>query len=570
MILHPLHTTLPLPKELNNPFCYTPDALCLEAARQVQEYLQTKTEWRQEIDKGKMFGVLVVTESLPLGRLRGGEPWRGMGDRDEVFFLAAYSGQILGRSDWEGFVPAVFDYLQPDGYFKKHETEIDELNRRIDEMEEKYACSSERIKLEEVKREATKEIEKFRLAMLGAKALRDRQRKEHKLSEKEQESLIRESQYQKAQLRRIKKRWSDEIAVFEQKVRFQDEKLNQLKRQRKSKSDDLQRWLFTQFRMLNAKGEERNLLDIFHETAFRIPPAGAGECCEPKLLQYAFAHHLRPLCMAMFWWGNSPKQEIRHHGQFYPACSGKCKPILEWMIGTHPCPPQGRVKGNREDKVPSLGEGWGGCLYDDDFIIVVNKPAGMLSVPGKEPAPSVYTIIKERFPAAEGPLIVHRLDMATSGLMVLAKTKQAHAHLQQQFAAHTINKRYAAVLDGVPKAKEGIINLPLLPDIYDRPRQKVDKENGKEAITIYKVEKVEDGKTWISLYPKTGRTHQLRVHCAHQDGLNCPILGDPLYSKKNLPLKGKVGGGLHLHAEYLEFTHPTTGKRMHFEEKAPF
>ena len=567
-----------LPAQLNNPFDYEPHPLCLLAVDELCRYLEQKTEWRQEIDKGKMFGVLVVETPTPPSI-----PPPLQEEPNRVSFLAAYSGQILGRSDWEGFVPAVFDYLQPDGYFKIHEAEIDALNRRIDEIEENNACSPERIKLEELKKEAEKEIEQYKLAMLGAKALRDRRRKERKLSEKEQESLIRESQFQKAQMHRIKKQWSDEISVFEEKIRFQDEQLKRLKHLRKRKSDDLQRWLFSQFRMLNVKGEVRNLLEIFRETAFRIPPAGAGECCEPKLLQYAFANGLRPLCMAMFWWGESPKQEIRHHRQFYPACNGKCKPILEWMLkGVRPCPPRGRLKGNCEDKAPSLwgrlradepceGWGWGGCLYEDNDIIVINKPSGMLSVPGKEPAPSVYSIIKERYPEVGGPLIVHRLDMATSGLLVLTKTKQAHANLQQQFANHTVKKRYAAVLDGIPKEKEGVISLPLAPDILDRPRQKVDLENGKEAITIYKVQKIQDGKTWISLFPRTGRTHQLRVHCAHRDGLSCPILGDPLYGKTvNGQCQMVNGQRLHLHAEYLEFTHPTTGERMHFEVKAPF
>ncbi|MBR0489891.1 MAG: RluA family pseudouridine synthase [Prevotella sp.] len=551
MILHPLHTNSPLPKELNNPFSYTPDALCLEAARQVQEYLQAKTDWHEELQQGKMFGVLVVTDSLPLG-----------GDRGGVSFLAAYSGQIGGRSDWDYFVPAVFDYLLPDGHFKQEEARIDAINAEVKQRLESPERQKLLHQLHQTQEEGAKAVETKRNIMVAAKMLRQQRRKEVHLSQAEREEMTRESQFLKAELHRTKVHYAEATTRLQNQLREYNLRINELKTERRQRSDALQEWLFRQFCMLNSHGERRDLIDIFAQTAFKRPPAGAGECCEPKLLQYAYAHHLRPVSMAMFWWGCSPKDEVRHNLCFYPACRGKCKPILQWMLDDHP-----DFFTYHEPTDPNLIPQ---VIYEDDDIIVINKPAGMLSVPGIGAPYSVYSYFRHHRPEAEPPIMVHRLDMATSGIMVLAKKKAVHMALQQQFAEHTIRKHYIAILDGVLKQQEGIINLPLLPDIYDRPRQKVDFENGKEAITEYEILSVENGKTRIRLYPKTGRTHQLRVHCAHQDGLNCPILGDPLYSKKKLPLKGKVGGGLHLHAEYLEFTHPTTGKRMHFEEKAPF
>ena len=554
MILHPLHTNSPLPKELNNPFSYTPDALCLEAAKQVQEYLQSKTEWHEELQQGKMFGVLVVSRS---------QRSKVEGQRSEdISFLAAYSGQIGGQSNWDYFVPAVFDYLQPDGHFKQEEARIDAINAEVKRLVESPERQQLLHQLHQTQEEGAKAVETKRNIMVAAKMLRQQRRKEVHISQAEREEMTRESQFLKAELHRTKVHYAEATTRLQNQLREYNLRINELKTERRQRSDALQEWLFRQFCMLNSRSERRDLIDIFAQTAFKRPPAGAGECCEPKLLQYAYAHNLRPVSMAMFWWGCSPKDEVRHNLCFYPACRGKCKPILQWMLDDHP-----DFFTYHEPTDPNLIPQ---VIYEDDDIIVINKPAGMLSVPGIGAPYSVYSYFRHHRPEAEPPIMVHRLDMATSGIMVLAKKKAVHMALQQQFAEHTIRKHYIAILDGVLKQQKGIINLPLLPDIYDRPRQKVDFENGKEAITEYEILSVENGKTRIRLYPKTGRTHQLRVHCAHQDGLNCPILGDPLYSKKNLPLKGKVGGGLHLHAEYLEFTHPTTGKRMHFEEKAPF
>jgi tRNA pseudouridine32 synthase/23S rRNA pseudouridine746 synthase len=551
MIFYPLHTDIKPPGQFNNPFYYEPHPLCVMAAEDLQRRIAEKAEWRDEISLGKMFGVLVVKD-----------------EAGETGYLAAYSGQIGGRSDWDGFVPAVFDYLQPDGYFKTHEQEISDINAKVTELE----TSAEREKaireLDDAKKEAENAIEDYRLHMAEAKKRRDELRGETS-DEKQGESdetgnsdknpcgadrkdveaaLIRESQFMKAELRRIKKRYAATVSEKEDALKVLDEDIAKLKAERKQKSDALQNWLFRHFDMLNARGERRNLISIFADTVQRVPPAGAGECCAPKLLQYAYLHNMRPLCMAEFWWGESPKAEIRHHLHYYPACQGKCKPILAHTLQGLDVEPN--PLDAEDEKTLDI-------IYEDEYLAVVCKPAGMLSVPGKSQRQSVYSIMCERCPDADGPMIVHRLDMATSGLIIVAKTKRVHQLLQAQFKNHEIHKRYVALLSS-PCGKvgeRGTISLPLRADIMDRPRQMVDYEHGKAAITEYEILEIKDGKTLIALYPKTGRTHQLRVHCAHEDGLGTPIVGDELYGKK--------ADRLYLHAEEIEFVHPITGRKWH-------
>ncbi len=464
-----------------------------------------------------MFGVLVV---------EGGETALTRGTR--FHYLAGYSGQVCGRSDWPAFVPAVFDYLQPNGYFKQHEAEITQLNRAIDDA----AASLSADKLSFSDTQPPIPYTKGRLE-----------------GEREEE-YIRRRQFENAE----RHRWKLKQRKIEAERKESENHITVLKTLRRQKSDALQRWLFHHFLMLNGQGERKDLIAI-REGA--IPPAGSGECCEPKLLQYAFQHGLRPVSMAMFWWGESPRGEIRHHLQFYPACNGKCKPILRWML-------QGiDVEANPLERKEDDGRlaAQLKILYEDDDICVVSKPAGMLSVPGKSGRASVLSVMRQRYPDSDSPLIVHRLDMATSGLMVIAKTLVAYHLLQQQFASHEISKRYVAVLSK-PLSKEvpqeGTISLPLRPDLDDRPRQVVDDKYGREAVTIYN--KVSDDRLW--LWPKTGRTHQLRVHCAHELGLNDPIKGDMLY--------GTACDRLYLHAEKLCFRHPTNGRTMSFTAKAPF
>lgn len=529
------------PKRMNNPFDYEPHPLCIKACRELQAYLAKREDWQEEISRGKMFGVLIVERNEP------GQ------DTPQLGYLAAYSGQIGGRSDWEDFVPAVFDYLQPNGFFKIREAIISNMNLAIKEMEVCEKKVQQLIQPLEGLRKS--EIDKLQKNLKEAKAKRDAIRQRGNLTSEEEAELIRESQHMKAEFRR-KKRKIEEKTETELIYEKMQEEIRKVKLSRKQRSDNLQRWLFSQFNMLNDKGECKNLIDIFQDTAAKTPPAGSGECCEPKLLQYAFSLGYKPLQMAMFWWGESPKEEIRHHLHFYPACNGKCKPILQWMLPASTFEPTA-VDLSIYNKVE--------MLYEDREIAVIHKPEGLLSVPGKDAAqPSVYALMRSKYPEATGPLIVHRLDMSTSGVMMIAKTEFAYHRLQKAFLNHQIQKKYVAIISGKDIPEKGFISLPLMPDYLDRPRQIVDHEQGKEAVTEYEVlEPVDDFHLRIALYPKTGRTHQLRVHCAHQEGLNAPILGDPLYGNEKAVR-------LHLHAEEITFEHPLTGKKMTITRKADF
>ena len=564
MIFHSIDQALlsgiDFPERMNNPLDYQPHPLCIAVCKELQTYLSEREDWREEIDKGKMFGVLIVENAQPAS----GAP--------EIGYLAAYSGQIGGRSDWDDFVPAVFDYLQPDGYFKTHEAEISGINQSIRKLEANTHMKEAKGLILQLQEERKHTIAAYQEKIKKAKAKRDARREAGSLNPEEEAEMVKESQFMKAELRRLKKSLSEKTSLETEYEAYQADILS-LKQLRKTLSDALQQWLFSQFRMQNHEGESKDLLEIFRDAALRdypqatiatsriaalkmVPPAGSGECCEPKLLQYAYSLGYKPLQMAMFWWGESPKEEIRHHLHFYPACNGKCKPILQWMLPASTFEPAA-VDLSLYNKVETL--------YEDREIAVIHKPEGLLSVPGKDAAqPSVYALMRSKYPEATGPLIVHRLDMSTSGVMMIAKTEFAYHRLQKAFLNHQIQKKYVAIISGKVIPEKGIISLPLMPDYLDRPRQIVDHELGKEAITEYEVlEPVDDSHLRIALYPKTGRTHQLRVHCAHQEGLNAPILGDPLYGNE-------MAARLHLHAEEITFEHPLTGKKMTITRKADF
>ena len=597
---------LALPEKFTYPFHYTPHPLCVLAAEEVKAYIASRKEWQEELASGKMFGVLIVQTDNGITN----------NEENQIGYLAAFSGNLDGKNLHPYFVPPVYDLLQPEGFFKIEEEQISAINIRIRELENSssYLDSKEKWKLETEQAKAVLNQAKAELKM--AKEAREiRRQSSPELSEEEQASLIRESQYQKAEYKRLEKKWKKRLEELETEVRHFDIEIERLKTERKERSAALQRKLFEQFRMLNAQGEVKDLYTIFEQTVQKVPPAGAGECALPKLLQYAYLHQLKPLAMAEFWWGDSPKNEIRHHGYYYPSCKGKCEPILQHML-----------QGLEVDENPLLNpvheEEELEIVFEDEWLLVVNKPAGMLSVPGKvENRDSVYHRLKKKYPEATGPIIVHRLDMATSGLLLVAKTKEVHQDLQAQFANRSIKKRYVAVLDGTiikteketkPIAEKAIliaketvstkktakaertgrtgrIELPLCLNPLDRPRQMVSRKHGKEAITEYQIisesekntsesentfnesNRIDESErsinesrkyTRIIFYPLTGRTHQLRVHAAHPEGLGCPILGDELYGKK--------ADRLYLHAEYIEFRHPIYGDILCIQKEADF
>lgn len=455
MKLHPLNTDIAKPERFTYPFCYEPHPLCQLAAKEVQAYIASHAEIKEDADHGKMFGVLVV---------------ENQNNQSNLNFLAAFSGLLAGRNDWEYFVPPVYDAQQPDGHFKTTEREISRISR---ETSSTSNSSSTR-----------------------------------------------------------------------------------------GMSQDLQLWLFHQYQLLNARGETKDLVDIWQNyydrpklrEKFPLPPGGTGDCCAPKLLQFAYQHHLHPVCMAEFWWGQSTKEELRQHLNYYPACRGKCKPILTWMMEGLDVDVNPETLGFPHLEVKTI--------YEDDALLVVDKPSGMLSTPGRVEEYSVETIMRQRYPDS---FIAHRLDMWTSGLLIVAKSLEVYRSLQEQFVKHQVKKRYIAVLENLEildrldvLEKKGTISLSLRPDPMNRPRQIVDHEHGKRAVTDYEFL----SENVVALYPQTGRTHQLRIHCAHPEGLGRPIKGDELYGTK--------ADRLYLHAEQIWFRHPITGEDMHFISPSPF
>ena len=470
--LHPLESVIAPPERFTYPFAYEPHPLCQFAAKAVQAYIASHEEIREDADRGKMFGVLVV--EIPK------EGPTAIVDAGRLGFLAAYSGLLAGRNDWPYFVPPVFDAQQPDGYFKTQEREISRISR-----------------------------------------------------DSRESRLSRDSG---------------------------DSSSKQL-------SQDLQTWLFHQYRLMNGRGEVKDLVDIWQEyynrpkllRKYPLPPGGTGDCCAPKLLQYAYQQGLKPLCMAEFWWGETTKTELRHHLNYYPACRGKCKPVLTWMLQGLDVDPDPALLNFERQELP--------VVYEDEWLLVVNKPSGLLSTPGRVEEYSVETMMQQRYP---GSMIAHRLDMGTSGLLIVAKTLEVYRNLQEQFVKHQVRKKYLAVLEPLENLetldrldileRRGTISLPLRPDPMNRPRQLVDSEHGKRAVTDY--EFLSD--CLVALWPQTGRTHQLRIHCAHPDGLGRPIVGDELYGTR------EKGQRLMLHAAEIWFCHPVKSINMHLSVAPDF
>lgn len=525
-----------LPKQFTYPFSYEPHPLSVMAADEVRAYISSQSQWSEELAQGKMFGVLVV---------RNGQ--------GELGFLAAFSGQLAGTYQHDYFVPPVYDLSEPDGFFRDEERYISSLNDKVESIASSAEYLSLRSLVERLEAQMERLASEWRLRLAQAKEERDA-RRSTALTEAEEQQLVKESQFLKAECKREKSRLQAELQQAQAALTRYEEEMEALKRERKQRSAALQGRLFDQFVLLNAKGENRSLCGIFSRVGHPIPPSGAGECAAPKLLQYAFLNHYEPLCMAEFWWGASPKAIVRHHGHYYPACKSKCEPILQFMmqgLDVEPSPIQ-----------PLSQELTLEVVWEDDDIAVVNKPAGVLSVPGKSDAQSVYSFARKRYPEATGPLVVHRLDMSTSGLLIIAKRKEVHQALQKQFNDHEVRKRYVALLQGDLATDSGTICLPICPDVEHRPCQMVSEKYGKYALTEYEVIGRKGGMTRVYFYPKTGRTHQLRLHAAHARGLGMPIVGDELYGRK--------ADRLYLQAQRIEFVHPVTGEQVCVEIPCEF
>ena len=545
--------SIKLPTKFTFPFYYEPHPLCEIAANEVQQYLQSQTDFEHNfgIDTskkglvlGKMFGVLIV-ENL----------------QKEIGYITAVSGKLAETNTHKKFVPPVYDMLTKDSYFLQEEQVLNGINQQLEHLETNEEYLSLLVQDSEVQKKANSDILQKKAELKTAKKERTirREKAQAELSLEAyaefEKTLSTESLDAKYFFNNVNRYWGHILKAQKEKSDVFTNQITQLKEERKQKSAALQQYLFKQYQFLNSKKEVKNLIELFAETSEQQIPAGSGECAAPKLLQYAFLNDLKPIAMAEFFWGQSPNKEIRKHQHFYPACQGKCKPILTHML-----------EGMDLDTDPLLQNPAVGkeleTIFEDEQLIVVYKPEEFLSVPGIHIHDSVYTRIKQQIKNISGPIIVHRLDMSTSGLLVLAKNKKAHKDLQSQFIKKTVNKRYTALLDGILNEEKGTINLPLRVDLDDRPRQLVCFEHGKPAETNWNVIERIDGKTKVYFYPISGRTHQLRVHASHTLGLNTPIIGDDLYGKK--------ADRLYLHADTLEFTHPTTKERMTFHKKADF
>ena len=529
-----------LPRRFNNPFYYSPHPLCLVAAEEVRAFLSADESLLAEVCKGKMFGVLVV--QTPTG---------------ETGYLMAFSGLLFGRNIYDGFVPPVYDMQSPQGYFKQEEARISSINRAIKDIEESADFKSAVEALQALKNEAERALSETTMLFKANKEERRKKRESGMLSAEDEALLTKQSQFEKAELKRMRRNWETRIEEKAAVVTSFNERIKALGTERRNRSLALQRWLFEQFVVLNANGEDKSLLEIFDEKLSALPPAGAGECAAPKLMQYAYRNSLKPLALAEFWVGESPVGEVRRDGCFYGACKSKCEPILGYMLQGLDVEESALEKGGDISSIE--------VVYEDESLLVVNKPSGVLSVPGIVGGTSVQQWLREKY-SDNTLLVVHRLDMATSGLLVVAKSMQVYKMMQQQFAERKVEKHYMALLDGVPKCDKGRIELPLATDYMNRPRQKVDYETGKHAVTDYSVLDVViyNGKkcALVRFEPLTGRTHQLRMHAASKEGLDCPIVGDALY--------GKVDKRLMLHAESLKFRHPLSGETIVVTSKINF
>lgn len=540
---------------MNNPFDYIPDKACDDAfSRLIADLEELKRSgdpddigFINELQSGKMLGVLIATDDSARSRT-----------------LYAFSGQIRDGGFYRrGFVGPVFDYLHQDGYFKTKEADISRQNLEISQFENSRLAEVRR-DYELAKSRVEREIEEYRRQGRLSKGERKVKRESGAATEEELARMVRQSQFEKAELHRLKKRAADTLEPFLAKLKEAENELAAMKRKRRDDSEALQKWLFSNFKVLNARRESRSLSEIFATTAAKVPPSGAGECCAPKLLQAAYLRGWHPVSIAEYWYGKPKDGEVRIHGRHYPACHGKCLPVLGWMLqGLTIDPPLGNECLWKDVQEPKI-------IFENDWLCVVEKPSGMLSVPGKGSEISLQQWITDKYGGDRDVKMAHRLDQDTSGLMVATFGQLPYKVMQSLFATRKVKKTYVADLEGdyeslgVPRTER--IELPLAPDWEDRPRQRVDFESGKEAVTEYEFIEVSGNRSRIQFQPLTGRTHQLRVHAASEKGLGMPIVGDRLYGRD----RGCLHERLHLHARKLEFTFPIDGKHYCFESPIPF
>ena len=530
-VIHYFTEPLPtgMPERFNDPFRYTPHPFVRMAACSVMEMISSSDKLSDAFSEGKMIGVL-LTEHL-------GRPC----------YLAAFSGNVGGHSIIDGFVPPIFDLMAPEGRFKKDESVIIQLNKKIEEIKDSEELHKAESALHFLHEQMNAEISEMQARIMTEKEERKRIRETN--PDKEViERLKRDSQFEKAELKRLKYRWKERIKTAESEKDSIINQIEDIKKERARMSDELQSWIFRQYRVHNALGEFASIAEIFAEEE-STPPGGTGECAAPKLLEYAYINGLRPIAMGEFWYGKSPDTAVRSHGHFYPSCTSKCGPLLRFMTKGLEI----ETSDQGESHEPEI-------IYSDPYLTAVRKPSGMPSVPGLDNRTSLQEWLSEHMEGEIYP--IHRLDMDTSGIILFARAPEAAVNLRRQFEEHSVRKTYLARLSpseqgvGLCLGAKGKIDLPLGPDYDERPRQKVDRTQGKPSVTEYEVTGVNsDGTIDIKFHPLTGRTHQLRVHSAHKDGLGHPISGDLLYG-------GSPASRLALHSHSISFRHPESGDEV--------
>ena len=525
----------PLPLKFDFPHQYEPNEWAVKAALSLQ--IKIPDTFQHDFNRsGKMFGVLVVETT------------------DGPRYLAGFSGKIDESTTIEGFVPPIFNTLEEEGLFKKGEAELNALTQRIVDKEQDPRFLSLLTEKMELSTQKSRELNGLKTKILTNKAQRNVLRTGGTLTLNEQQRLAKESMEEQRNLKAVKKKYQSALIQIEKSIQQKIAEIEGLKSLRSQGSIDLQKRLFEQYLLINFKKEKATVLSLFQDRSQPMPPAGTGECALPKLLQFAALHRFKPLCFAEFWWGNSMVGEVRKHGHYYPACRAKCEPLLDFLL--HGIPKQNNPILKTVATHPIS------IVFEDDHLMVIEKPSGLLSVPGRSSMDSVEDRLRLMFPHFPFLKAVHRLDLGTSGLMVVAKNEGSHTELQRQFEKRKVEKKYLAILEGSLSETSGEISLPLRLNLEHRPHQMVCFEHGKKALTTYKVLSTFNNQTRILFTPTTGRTHQLRVHAAHPNGLNCPILGDELYGNKK--------DRLYLHASYLSFQHPTLKTKLTFDSNAPF
>jgi len=530
-----------LPDLVPSPFATPPHPLAAEACRLLQQRLISMLD-PAAMRSGKMFGILVVRD-----------------ESGQIGFLSAFSGMLNKQWQLPGFVPPLFIQADQDRFLLAGRATLADLTGQIERLEHLIDESTLHEQLSELCKQRDRALATLKLRHQAAKkerrqqrqtfsALSDHQRQHHMAD------LALASQHDKREATNAGLTWQQQIAPLQQQLDALHQQRLELTNRRAETSRQLHRQVFATYQLSNRLAET-SPLDRFYRD--QMPPAGSGDCAGPKLLHYAHHHRLTPIAMAEFWWGPSPSTGIRHHGHYYPACRGKCHPILPFML-------RGIAVEAEPDYRQQVDADEPKTVYEDDAILLVNKPAGLLSAPGKTVHDSALSRLIERHPDIPELTLMHRLDMATSGLLLLAKNKKAIRFLHKQFLQHKIEKRYEALLENHPATEraEGLIDLPLRVDLDDRPRQMVCHQSGKQARTRWRIIGREGDFTRVHFEPLTGRTHQLRVHASHRDGLNAAIVGDALY--------GSPAERLMLHAGYLAFSHPVSRERMEFTAPTPF